>query len=131
MPILNWTPSLSVNIEIIDTQHQRMFELGNIFYRELYDGAEQTVLVEKLKELVEYSIMHFKTEEDLLKKANHPGLENHAKEHEQFIEELSVLNSRIMEGDLVISVEIISFLRNSIINHIFVSDKDMGKHFNK
>jgi hemerythrin-like metal-binding protein len=131
MPILNWTPSLSVNVEVIDTQHKKMFELANIFYRELYDGADKTVLIEKLKELVEYSIFHFKTEEDLLQKANHPSLETHAKEHEQFVEELTALNSRILAGDLVISVEIISFLRNAIINHIFVSDKEMGKHYNQ
>lgn len=131
MSILRWSPSLNLNIEVIDIQHQRMFELANVFYRGLYDGADQAVLIEKLKELIDYSITHFETEEELLIKANHPDLINHAKEHKQFIEELTALNARILAGDMVISVEVINFLRNSIINHIFVSDKEMAKHFNK
>lgn len=131
MSILRWSPSFNVNIEIIDTQHQRMFELANIFYGELYNGASQEVLNEKLKELVDYSITHFETEEEMLLKANHPDLLNHAREHKQFIGELNALSAKVMAGDLVISAEIINFLRNSIINHIFVSDREMAKYFNK
>jgi hemerythrin-like metal-binding protein len=130
MPILAWTPSLSVNVEIIDKQHQKLFELANLFYDELYKGANQNCLVERLKELIDYTCFHFRTEENLLEEINYPNLTNHANEHKQFIEELNALNSSVQSGKLTISVETINFLRNSIINHIFVSDKEMTRYMN-
>ena len=130
MPILIWLPSLNVNIDIIDKQHQKLFELANVFYNELYKGADQDLLIEKHQELVDYTVFHFQTEEDLMLQFNQPDKEIHAKEHAQFVKELNTLKSRILSGRLVISVEIINFLRNSIINHIFTSDKELAKYMN-
>jgi len=129
MSILIWSESLRVNFEAIDSQHQKLFDLANAFYIELYNGAEKPILAEKLKDLTDYAILHFKMEEDLLFQYNHPDATIHAREHAEFVDELTRLNSRMEYEGLVISVGVINFLRNSIINHIFVSDKNMAKYF--
>jgi hemerythrin-like metal-binding protein len=128
MSILIWTPSLSVNINSIDNQHQKLFELANAFYNELYKAADQVRLIEKLKELTDYTIFHFQTEENLLLQFNYPDTTSHKKEHSEFVNELATLKSQILSNELVISVGVINLLRNSIINHIFVADKDLVKY---
>jgi hemerythrin-like metal-binding domain len=127
MAILIWNPSLNVNIDIIDTQHKKLFELANDFYSELYKGADKACLLVKIDELISYSNFHFQTEENLLVHSNYSGLPSHASEHKQFLDELTALKSRVISENMVISVEIINFLRNSIIDHIFVSDRNMAK----
>ena len=57
---------------------------------------------------------------------NDPNRGKHFREHSDFVNELARLNSLVISEELVISVELIEFLRNSIINHIFITDKEMA-----
>jgi hemerythrin-like metal-binding protein len=126
MSLLLWTPRIQVNIEEIDDQHKKLFELANIFYNKLYTSSPDVEILESINELTIFSINHFKIEEKLLAKYNIPNSDKHKKEHSDFINELAKLNSKIIKNDLLISVDLIDFLRNSIINHIFTIDREMA-----
>jgi hemerythrin-like metal-binding protein len=131
MSLLIWNPALQVNIKDIDEQHKEMLELANVFYQKLYIKAPENEILESLHEFSDYTISHFRFEENLFKKYPIANNETHTKEHEIFITDLTKLNARVKNNDLVVSVELIEFLRNAIINHIFVTDREMARYILK
>ena len=85
-------PDCLIGIELMDTQHQHLFELmekaqnllkdENILYK--YDE-----LIEILKGLENYTQKHFVDEIALMESLNYPRLQLHIKAHQGFIDKLN------------------------------------------
>jgi hemerythrin len=123
MASINWDQSMSVGIRSIDTQHKSLIESINGFYDAINSSSAKELIVNLLKEMKEYSIFHFFTEESLLKKHGYPDLEQHKSEHHGFIKKIEDMDKRLKEGKLVLSLELTSFIKTWITNHIMVIDK--------
>ena len=85
-------PDYLIGIELMDEQHQVLFELmenaqrllkdENILYK--YDD-----LTKILKGLKDYSIKHFREEIELMESVNYPRTELHKEAHNSFVEKLN------------------------------------------
>jgi hemerythrin-like metal-binding protein len=131
MSILIWTPQLKVNIEEIDIQHQKLLDLANIFYKNLYNHAASQEINDSFNELMDYTVFHFKYEENTMREKRDPNIDKHIKEHADFINDLNNIGKAANAGKVKVSVELIEFLRNGIINHIFTTDKEMANYLIK
>jgi hemerythrin len=130
MSLLAWNDSFSVNIKQVDDQHMKLVELLNNFHDAMKLGKGKEAMGRTLSELLEYTIYHFGTEEDLFKKYRYPAYASHKKEHEALTKQARDLSERFSRGEPVISAETMTFLKNWLQGHTIGSDKKYGPFLN-
>lgn len=132
--LFKWKDAYSCNVEAIDQQHKKLFELGSKLYNmvSLKDGADHyDEIMNVLLELKDYAIYHFDFEEGLMEKHGFPGLSTHLKEHNSFIDKIVELeNEDIDEKQRKITMDIIIFVSNWIEQHILKTDMQYKDFFN-
>ena len=72
--------------------------------------------------LVEYAIIHFTTEERLLKNYGYNDLANHKREHGEFKKHILELNNRYITDHSVSSMPLVQFVKDWFTKHIKMTD---------
>lgn len=119
---LEWSDSLSVDIQEIDDLQQKMFALLNVLIDIKNDNANAKDSSTNVAELTEYGRYYFSKEEELLRKAGYPEVEVHAKEHRQFIKTTVSLRRQVAEDKGNLTYDVIRELRDWLIVHISTFD---------
>jgi hemerythrin-like metal-binding protein len=122
MALITWDETLSVKINSIDAQHQKLFNLINDFYAGLSNNSSTNNLKDLVKGMKEYTLTHFSNEESFMKLYNYPELQSHMEEHADFITKVNVLEEKLNNGKLIVSFEVTNFLKDWIKNHIKKTD---------
>lgn len=130
MPLFQWTPDLSVNIKEIDTQHKKLIDLINLLHDSMKTGKGKDVMGKVLKELTDYTVYHFNTEEKLFEKHGYPEYLQHKRMHDDLTKQVKDIKSRFEAGQVTITVEVMSFLKDWLNNHIRQSDKKYSAFLN-
>ena len=124
MPLLSWNENLSVKITSIDDQHKRLIDLINQLQDAMSSGDSRSVLGEIFDGLLNYTIEHFKFEQNLFETHGFPGTEEHLKEHDQFTQKVSDLHKQFVgSSNFMIGVDVMKFLTDWLVNHIQGVDK--------
>jgi hemerythrin len=128
MSAIQWSDEYSVGIPSIDEQHKVLINFINDLNRAMADGEANVIIGDILLGLGQYTKKHFKYEEELFTQYGYPSSEPHVKEHQLLLEQVSSLKLRF-ESDLSgsISLEIMQFLKNWLVNHIQQSDKEYSQ----
>ena len=123
MGLIKWQENYAVGNGKLDQQHQLLFDYINELYDAMSKGAGKSTAVGLVQKLHEYTTIHFKEEEALLKRANSPLLKEQQAEHAIFLDKVSELEKKISSGhDLSISVDLLRFLKNWLSDHILEKD---------
>lgn len=117
-----WTEDLCVNEPLVDTQHKHLFELAEALFDAMKAGAGRTVLKETLRELLEYTVVHFAAEEQLIAQRQYPGEEAHRREHEALTARVQVIHDKFIAGTATTTIELMQFLREWLQGHIANED---------
>jgi hemerythrin len=128
MALMEWTPSLSVNVKVFDEHHQHLFDLLNTLHDSMRVGKGREVIDEILSSLADYTQRHFSAEEAVLKKTNYAGLSSHLVEHKKFIATVARLQKQSRDGVGSQTHEVVTFLQDWLKNHIMKSDRAYGPH---
>jgi hemerythrin-like metal-binding protein len=124
-----WCDDFLVGVAEIDEQHRRLIEMIGSFYEALREKKPASeALAALLDGLVEYTRYHFATEERLMARSGFPASKDHREQHARFVRTVGDLVARVSSGQLVLSLEATSFLREWLVNHILKSDKALGRH---
>lgn len=123
MDDFSWDDKYCVGIEVIDTEHKKLVELINNLNDAIYAGQGCEVLEKVFNELVEYTKNHFSHEEELLKTNKYPDFKKHKKKHEELTEEVMDYQEQFASGMVFITMQVMEFLQNWLINHILDIDK--------
>lgn len=117
-------------IESIDVEHQKLFEIADRAYETLMDEFipdKYDYIVEILNELTDYAATHFEHEEAYMMSIQYKKLFSHKAEHADFIEKISGYNlNEIDEKQKSVILELLDFLNDWLIHHIFENDKLIG-----
>ncbi len=121
--MFKWDVKYSVGISIIDEEHRKFIDIINkaIVAREQSDNPEE--IKEVLKEMTDYVLTHFKTEEIYMIEFNYPEYKTHRNEHIGFSEKTLAYCNRVADGDSHFTNEIFESLKQWLVNHIQVTDK--------
>jgi hemerythrin len=125
-----WSDRYSVNIAELDQQHQRLFRLMDELNRALAAGRSQTALDEILRKLVEYTIVHFATEEHLMDQHGFPGFSAHRLEHNVLTEKITSLRLQHRAGKPDVAAALVLFLQHWMEEHILKTDKQYSQFLN-
>lgn len=116
-----------IGVERIDEQHKKLFELADKAYMLLKDDFsldKYDKIVHILEELKDYTIFHFKSEEEYMESINYKRLFSQKIEHEKFIKTLENVNyNEIDEKQDESLVKILNFLNDWLVEHILKTDK--------
>lgn len=87
--IFEWKDDYCVNVEEIDSAHQKLFSIVRRLLKNLYQGdyeKNKRTCIEAVKYLKQYTIEHFAQEEAFQKKIGYGGYENHKRLHDDMRE---------------------------------------------
>lgn len=121
MPIAIWSSRYATGIELVDAQHQGLFEAVNKLADSFREGNAPNHVVESLDFLVAYTVEHFQTEEGFMREDGYPGLPVHVEEHAQLMRQVSELQARLVAGQAV-TMDVTIFLVEWLTTHISGSD---------
>jgi hemerythrin len=125
---IEWLDEYSVGIPKVDEQHKSLVRMINELYTGCNQGREKAneIFRKTIKGLVEYVQLHFKTEEELFTKYGYPenSYRSHKNEHEQFIIKVSEMLNDFKENRIFTLDDIINFLKDWLLNHIAMVDKN-------
>ncbi len=131
MPYLEWSDELSVNVERIDTQHKKLINMINKLHDGFLEGKGSEVHREIVEGMIKYAAVHFKTEEDYMQEFEFIGLELHRIEHERFLEKAREFEDNLKSTGFVLSINVLSFLKDWLQSHIQGTDKRYTKCLNE
>ncbi len=130
MAKIKWTDDMSVGVGSIDNQHKVLIAAINEFYQSLDGSVNKDLISDLLTKMKDYSVFHFEFEEELLRRHAYPDFGNHSKEHKNFISKVEDIDKRLKEGKLVLSLELTSFIKEWLTNHIMIVDKKYTSFLN-
>lgn len=124
-----WNNKYSVGVKSIDDQHKEIFQLINELLQAMKQGQAQQVINKILDNLEVYSRTHFKKEEFFFDRFNYAGKEKHVQEHQFFIQKINTLKKDVSSGKVLLTFELLNFLKDWIDHHIEVMDKAYSATF--
>lgn len=128
MDKIEWTTSLSVGVTDIDEQHQRLFTIIDELSNAKKDSLDSASILAILRQLVDYSDYHFRTEDNYMIENNYPLFLSHRKEHLAYIRKMGDLINALERKDNSLSEDILEFLHNWWHNHITDSDLKYARY---
>lgn len=123
MALIIWKEAYSVNIAEIDNQHKKLIELINNLHDAMITGKAKEEMSKILSSLVDYTLYHFATEEKIFDQYDFPGSKAHKKQHNDLIEQVAALQKKHEDGERVLTIDVMNFLRDWLNDHIMGSDK--------
>ncbi|MCX8084193.1 MAG: bacteriohemerythrin [Calditerrivibrio sp.] len=127
--LITWSSKIETGIKKFDDQHKELVRLLNKFYRAINEGRSKAVLGEILKELANYTVYHFQSEEDAFKRFNFPDKDEHIRIHKDLVNQVVKVIKDFEAGKDVVSVNLLQFLKDWVVKHIMGDDMKYGKYF--
>ena len=122
-----WSDEYTLGVEEIDKQHRRLIELADQVYLVLNDPwrlDKYNQILEVLGELKDYTIYHFKAEEEYMLKIGYKKRFSHAIAHNSFVEKLSAVDLKeVDEAQEQYLMELLNFITDWIVTHIMKTDR--------
>jgi len=126
-----WSSKLSCGVKLIDDQHKGLVNLVNEMFNHINGNEvqERNYFNRVIQEAVKYVRVHFATEEKIMIATKFAGYAEHKKEHDSFV--LAVLNNvkDYEAGKRLTLVSFTRFLKEWILSHIAVMDKQYFGYF--
>ncbi|MGB9197092.1 MAG: bacteriohemerythrin [Terriglobales bacterium] len=125
---VHWIESYSVGVAELDEHHQYFFCLLNILQDAIGEDKSESVVEMVLNELLEFARYHFTTEEELMRKANYPGLARHSEEHAIVAARLAKLKKSFQPGEKDNGFALLDLVRSWLVKHFEQADKEYSAY---
>jgi len=129
MATFTWSNALSVNIQELDLQHRHLVELIAGLEDAVEAGAGKQALGDVLRELNSYAREHFTLEERMMATRGYPDLQQHAAQHEVFVDKLLHYELDYLGDRIEITREVLDFLIGWLKEHVADHDQLYARYF--
>ncbi|GAB3550526.1 hypothetical protein GCM10027343_33650 [Noviherbaspirillum agri] len=119
---------METGIRQIDLQHEELVAMINAAEAAHAKGNDILALEEILPRLAAYVLFHFATEESMFD--NGVGLQHaiaHRNAHMEFRARLATMKANAANGTPEALARLIDYLRNWLLNHIAITDKELAR----
>lgn len=132
MPLMEWTPEMSVSVQVLDDDHKKLIEMLNTLNEGILSSEPRAALETTIDGLLRYTRFHFAREEKILAQAGYPASAEHVGEHALLMRRVGNLQARFENGQsLELSMQAMQFLKSWIMDHILGSDMKYGSYLNE
>jgi diguanylate cyclase (GGDEF)-like protein/hemerythrin-like metal-binding protein len=116
---------MNLGISIMDAQHMAMANYIQGIIDSLTNGDKSIKLQKRVELLVELCQIHFQTEEDLMKRYNVPGVEEHHAEHQRRLNSLRTIFGGLNFNDQKL-VMVAAEIKEWLLGHIRSQDTELA-----
>ncbi len=131
MTLLTWNYTCTVGVRAMDDQHGILMDTMNELRLALIHGAGREQVSEVLDRLIEFTRMHFSSEEQMLQRSGFPALAAHRAEHQRLLAQILQASHRAQHGEEVQVRPLLVFLRGWYVAHIEGLDREYGPWLNE
>ncbi len=131
LEMIEWSKKYSVNVSEIDEEHKQLIDIINKVIVARQHNNDPGEVSEILREMTDYALNHFKTEETYMLKFGYPEYESHKKEHHDFSNKTIEYCKSVDNGDYEITDDLLEYLQQWLVHHIQEIDKKYADCFNK
>jgi hemerythrin len=117
--------------EVLDTEHQGQIDLLVLIEEELGAAADPGRLALLLDRLIEFTDIHFMSEQILMRERAYPGLPAHEEEHIQVVEQMRSFQKRVQADERTFAAADVSGLRGWVLQHIQTKDAAFARYLGK
>lgn len=122
MALFEWNAQFETGIASIDSQHKKLVEYVNRLHNGMMEGQATAALGIILDGLVAYTASHFKHEERIFDQIEWENTEDHIDHHKKLVSQVVEFQTKFKAGDASISMELMDFLKDWLMNHILKED---------
>ncbi len=121
--LMPWGEKLKIGIDQIDEQHKELVKMVNELHRamKMKMGAREAGQI--LTRLADYTVYHFKNEEDLFEQHKYADREAHKAYHDKLVAQVLEFKKEFDGGRAALSMDLMHFLTDWLRNHILKTDK--------
>ena len=131
MTLLTWNHACSIGVKAMDDQHGVLMDTLNEVRLALVHGRARDEVSELLNRLIEFTRMHFSSEERLLEQHGYPGASAHRDEHQRLLRQVEEAALRTQQNDDVHMQSLLLFLREWYLKHVEELDHQYGAWLNE
>lgn len=125
--VVIWNDAYSVGMPEIDDQHKVLFDLINQLWEAIVNRSTIEQQLELIGKLEHYTLSHFTAEETFMRAFEYPDFDIHKKAHESFVKKIAHEKANL-QATQHLSLDILNFLKDWLIEHIMVSDKAYARY---
>lgn len=130
MALIEWQDNYSVKVKLFDEHHKQLIKIINQLDQHIKEGKSLKELEKCFSKLIEYTQIHFDSEETLLAQYKYPGIHDQENEHRAFVDNLKQLRHAFKEDVGDIEHQVLEFLQNWLVHHILKSDQAYSEFLN-
>jgi len=132
VPFVEWEARYLLGVDQFDIHHKHLVDLLNEAYDIFVANEENEAELRRiLEELADYSNYHFNLEENWMNQVGYPKHKDHVLEHKRFVYKLYEFNKQFKDDKANLTLEIVSFLRRWLLDHILNCDAEYGRFIRK
>ena len=129
MAVFQWNPGYSVGVGAMDAEHKRLIELINGLYEAMSAGKAGEIMGAVIDDLVDYTRLHFKHEEDLMQRHGYPKLAEQQQAHRDFVSRVAAMTAEAREKKIGLPLRAADFLKKWLVGHIQGMDRQYADFF--
>jgi hemerythrin-like metal-binding protein len=123
MSFYEWSETMSVGVELLDSDHKALIQLINRLHKALEDDADPSQLKDVFAKLALYVERHFEREEQVMKACGYPETSQHQEEHRRFAENMRYQRDRYFgAGERGVGEDLLVSLKDWLNHHILIQD---------
>jgi len=123
LALMTWNESYSVKVPELDDQHKQLFILINELHEAMKAGQARSMMAKVLDRLIQYTRLHFSEEEEMLASVSYAEFVSHVAQHRGFTERVEKFAREFRVGNVIITIEVMNFLQDWLVNHIMKVDR--------
>jgi hemerythrin len=116
--------------KIIDTEHDLQMQMLDSLCQ-TQKGGDFAPAKYVLEQFIEFSDMHFLSEQLVMRLHCYPGYESHLEEHTRLMKKVRDIRENVFRGEKLPSLQLIDELREWLLTHIATEDCAFGDFLQK
>lgn len=128
--ILHSAP-VKVGEHTIDAEHDLQMQLLDALALALDKRSDFSSIRYVLEQFIEFSDMHFLSEQLVMRLHGYPAYQPHLEEHTRLMKKVREIKDTIFHGEKIPSGQLIRELRDWLLTHIATEDAAFGEYLRK
>lgn len=115
----------------IDSEHDLQMQMLDSLSESIEKGGDFSPTKYILEQFIEFSDMHFLSEQLVMRLHSYPGYEPHLEQHTQLMKKVREIRDSVVRGEKKPSIQMIQELRTWLLSHIATEDVAFGEFLRK
>lgn len=126
MATIHWEDSMSVGVSLMDVDHRKLVEILARLQNSMNERQSRELIAATIDTIIEYSVEHFRHEEEAMHLHGYPETAEHEEEHEDLMRKLREFKDNADRGQIASAIQLMDFIGGYLTTHMLHADKRLG-----